>query len=745
MEQAISKLNLPNCLTLVISKISLFSDQGRRHPFFKRTNSTTFLGCIPPDPFNQPLSESLPLADRPQLLTTASRKELLFGAPVSYDETSSSIPGMSSYSNLNPVLSHIGLVIRGLQPYSSVFMNADIVTMPVLRSTSDSLLAQTDYSNVDGNACVDYLVGRWRLCTELFGHIFVDEIGNNKNSILSELGGFEVKKTRFRREMDKFQSSQQRDISLEVYRDRELLIPQAFSQINAFYDKRSAAGYKTPPLCSQRVKVSFKDEPGEGDGVVKSFYTSICRALLSSEKLPPLNDIITKRDSKARRDKRDKRETKKYRGFKILPHSRDQKKYLNPDAKVFIPSSELGEGDSRLLIPHKQTLGDRLYPRVMKHFPAHAGKITGMLLELSAAQMLLLLANERSLRHFVTIAYKRLIDAPDDSSGSSSDLTLNPPQDFGESSSLCSESEEDSDLSPLFFQPDKAGFYSPRAVANNSPERISCYRNIGRFIGLSLLHNQILPLSLCRHVLKVIIGCKINWHDLAFFDSVLYENLRQLVVEAETNPEQIEKYELMFDIELSPEEGGGHIELIPDGTNIAVTGTNIYDYVRLYAKQKLIGSVKPALQALCDGVSDVIPRSSLSNLTAEDLRLLLNGSGDISVDILKQMTQFINEAGPTESEEKITRFKKWFWSLVEKMCVQEKQDLVYFWTSSPALPASEEGFEPSPSITIRPWSDHQLPTANTCISRLYIPLYASKAILKSKLLIAIKTEGFGFV
>jgi hypothetical protein len=29
------------------------------------------------------------------------------------------------------------------------------------------------------------------------------------------------------------------------------------------------------------------------------------------------------------------------------------------------------------------------------------------------------------------------------------------------------------------------------------------------------------------------------------------------------------------------------------------------------------------------------------------------------------------------------------------------QDLVYFWTGSPALPASEEGFQPMPTVTIR--------------------------------------------
>ncbi|VEL28285.1 unnamed protein product [Protopolystoma xenopodis] len=71
--------------------------------------------------------------------------------------------------------------------------------------------------------------------------------------------------------------------------------------------------------------------------------------------------------------------------------------------------------------------------------------------------------------------------------------------------------------------------------------------------------------------------------------------------------------------------------------------------------------------------------------------------------------------------------------------------LLYFWTSSPALPASAQGFQPMPTVTIRPADDHHLPTANTCISRLYLPLYSSKQILKDKLLQAIQTKGFGFV
>lgn len=70
---------------------------------------------------------------------------------------------------------------------------------------------------------------------------------------------------------------------------------------------------------------------------------------------------------------------------------------------------------------------------------------------------------------------------------------------------------------------------------------------------------------------------------------------------------------------------------------------------------------------------------------------------------------------------------------------------VYFWTGSPALPASEDGFQPMPSVTIRPADDAHLPTANTCISRLYVPLYSSRHVLRHKILLAIKTKNFGFV
>lgn len=55
--------------------------KGRKNPFLQRSDSTLCLGCPPPDPFDTPMSEALPLADQPHLLQPNARREELFGMP----------------------------------------------------------------------------------------------------------------------------------------------------------------------------------------------------------------------------------------------------------------------------------------------------------------------------------------------------------------------------------------------------------------------------------------------------------------------------------------------------------------------------------------------------------------------------------------------------------------------------------------------------------------------------------------
>lgn len=80
------------------------------------------------------------------------------------------------------------------------------------------------------------------------------------------------------------------------------------------------------------------------------------------------------------------------------------------------------------------------------------------------------------------------------------------------------------------------------------------------------------------------------------------------------------------------------------------------------------------------GVFDVLPTGSLDGLTPEDLRLLLNGVGDINVAVLISYTNFNDESG--ESSERLLKFKRWLWSIVERMTNLERMDLVNLQSSN---------------------------------------------------------------
>lgn len=59
-------------------------------------------------------------------------------------------------------------------------------------------------------------------------------------------------------------------------RDRTQLIVQTIKELNTQYNAcNRRASASQPPLAVARVKVTFKDEPGEGSGVARSFYTAI--------------------------------------------------------------------------------------------------------------------------------------------------------------------------------------------------------------------------------------------------------------------------------------------------------------------------------------------------------------------------------------------------------------------------------------------------------------------------------------
>jgi len=137
----------------------------------------------------------------------------------------------------------------------------------------------------------DLLLGRWRLTLYLFGRVFIDDFDLESGSFIALLGGFPTKEDRFRQNIERLRNMQQRDSTFfKMNREREQLIIKTFKELNAQYNNhcRRATASK-PALAVSKVKVTFKDEPGEISGVAHSFYTAIAESFFTREMMPNLD------------------------------------------------------------------------------------------------------------------------------------------------------------------------------------------------------------------------------------------------------------------------------------------------------------------------------------------------------------------------------------------------------------------------------------------------------------------------
>ena len=713
--------------------------------FFKRSPCLSFFGC--PSPNHLAPIESIPCAEMPHILQPQTRRELLFGAP--QDPIIPDTEPRSPFSKMNV------LTILLTLPLIKCFSHID--RLASFRSLIKKFLSGYDEHELelgdgDLNRAANILLGRWRLSIELYCKFLHDKNRCENIRVLFLLQDFPSKEEKFREEMEKITyrlGKTQRELLINVSRDRASLICDTIRQIDSFIESRH--GMLTP-LCVKQVKVSFKNEQGEGSGVTRSFFTSFADAILSDETLPTLECLRSQcSDSLISARRLTGSVDDSCDSSHLLP--------LNISALPFYPQQLTSE------IPRDKILqGTRIYPQVARLIGTlHSGRVTGMLLELQDSQLIHLSSNRSLLKKYVLRAYEIITDQINSSNLPTYDELTPSIQlsdfypDYHNDSSEIDRGIEDlpstkrfklsefSELSPLFFEPGKVGFYSPR-VGKYTSQRKATYVCVGRIIGLCLLTNELFPASFTRHVLKYLIGKEdsICWQDYAFMDSIGFESLRNILLLAqEGNSSAINSLELTFQISLSTFESIDPIDLVFNGSSIPVTIDNAEHYVKLYTEYRMKYAARQALIDMQLGLSQVIPVVYFSNLSPEDLRLMLNGCNSFNLDSLKKIVIINNES--KQDKKLVSKFIKWFWSVLRGFSEREKQDLLYFWTSSPKMPSSIHSYQPEPSIHIRPPEENHFPTANTCIARMYIPLYSTRTHLKSKLLLAIKTKTFGFV
>lgn len=462
--------------------------------------------------------------------------------------------------------------------------------------------------------------------------------------------------------------------------------------------------YLSPPFLNVDLRISFIGEPATGIGVTRAAYEFLCSALVSQCDLPRPDEQVVREICRPRF-----LEAILDVGHESLLVERvvSQLKIIETNPRIF----QFRDRSAHILAASLNDMG--IPCQVYSHALA-----TYLIRKQENPESLINTIILSGLLHSTLSADKGNIDRP-------------------------------FDLHQLFYKPEEGWSFMPCPMyssSNSNLYRLSLFYLTGCLAGICLRSNIVFPLQLSRHVLKYMLGQKVQWHDLAFHDFTLFNSLQRLFLMKENAPKEIENMGLTFQVSIP----FGHskkpefIELRPNGDDIEVTSDNVVEFIREYALYIMVQSIQMELVAIRTGLLNAVSHASLQHLTIEDLQHLLGGLNIISISLLRSITNFDSEIS-SNLQPCVEQAKKWFWEILSDMNQQQLHDLLFFWTSMSTLPANVEDRGFALYVIFQPPSNNFLPTAATCSSQLRIPCYPSKEIFEMKLLQAIQTRSFGFL
>ncbi|GAA99306.1 uncharacterized protein L969DRAFT_73165 [Mixia osmundae IAM 14324] len=272
---------------------------------------------------------------------------------------------------------------------------------------------------------------------------------------------------------------------------------------------------------------------------------------------------------------------------------------------------------------------------------------------------------------------------------------------------------------------------SPSLYARGS-DQLAWFRFLGQITGKALYDGILVNTPFADFFLAKWLGRSNFLDDLASLDPELYQGL----VFLKNYAGNVEK-DLALTFSVTDEEFGESrtIDLIPDGSNVAVTASNRIRYITLVSHYRLNYQIREQSEAFTAGLFDIIEPRWLRLFNQSELRLICSGTNsEIDLEDLRRNTVYgrLDEGGD---------LVRWFWSTVKAFSQAEKEALLSFVTSCPRPPLL--GFkELRPSFCIQAGENDpgRLPTASTCVNLLKLPAYTSPDTLRQKLLTAIQSK-----
>ncbi|AET39190.1 E3 ubiquitin-protein ligase TOM1 Ecym_4111 [Eremothecium cymbalariae DBVPG len=302
-------------------------------------------------------------------------------------------------------------------------------------------------------------------------------------------------------------------------------------------------------------------------------------------------------------------------------------------------------------------------------------------------------------------------------------------------------------LSRQMFNPDYALFlpvasdkttFRPNRTSGINPEHLSFFKFIGMIIGKAISDQCFLDCHFSREVYKNILGKPVSLKDMESLDLDYYKSLIWILENDITDI-----IEETFSVEA--DDYGEHkiIDLIENGSHVAVTEENKHDYVKKIVEYKLQTSVKVQMDNFLQGFYAIIPKELISIFDEQELELLISGLPDIDVDDWRNNTTYVNYT-PTCKQ------INYFWRAVRSFDKEERAKLLQFITGTSKVPLN--GFKELSGVNgISKFSIHRdygsidrLPSSHTCFNQLDLPAYDLYETLRGSLLLAINEGHVGF-
>jgi len=288
----------------------------------------------------------------------------------------------------------------------------------------------------------------------------------------------------------------------------------------------------------------------------------------------------------------------------------------------------------------------------------------------------------------------------------------------------------------LFSQSADGCTFQPNSQSSINPDHLNYFRFAGQILGLAMFHRQLVDVHFTRSFYKHLLGIKVNYDDVASIDSEYAKNLQWILDNDITDM----GLSLTFQVETDVFGAMQEIELLPNGSAVAVTESNKDEYVQLVTELRMTGAIRTQIDYFLTGFYEVVPAKYLQLFTETELDFILTGSTDISVDYWMSITQYYDNFDlnhPTVTM---------FWEAVRRMSNENRSSLLHFCTGRSRMPPSlfqyhHFKFALIPCASKDPT---RLPTASTCLNMLKLPPYNNDDEMFEKLMVVAENGKLGY-